>query len=369
MKIIHLLTHTWRANGNVCAAVDLACAQADAGHTVYVCSSGGHFDAVLARHGVRHVKIAHGARSPRVAIELLALVRLIRAFKPDIVHAHMIASTLVGALLRTFLGFKFVTTVHNEFQQLAIVMGAADRVIGVSDFVTQSMIRRGIPARRIRTVLNGTISSPRFPDPPTQAAVLSRPAILYVGGLHPRKGVDNLIKAFGTICRRFPEAHLHLVGSGPHQAEYEALARDVAPAGRVIFCGHSDDPRPYMRGADIFVLASRSEPASLVLSEAREAGCAVIATEVGGNKEMLEDGAAGILLPPDRPDLLASALSDLLGDPSRLTEAKARSQINIDKMSLRRVAAETEQVYREILGDARVHRDARARARTVMDAQ
>ncbi|MBV8096332.1 MAG: glycosyltransferase [Acetobacteraceae bacterium] len=247
-------------------------------------------------------------------------------------------------------------------------MGTADRVIGVSGFVTQSMIRRGIPARKVRTVLNGTIHSPRSPGSPSHAAILSRPAILHVGGLHPRKGVDDLIKAFAIICRRFPEAHLYLVGSGPHQAEYEALARDVAPAGRVVFRGHTDDPGSYMRGADIFVLASRSEPASLVLSEAREAGCAVVATDVGGNKEMLENGAAGILVPPDRPDLLANALSDLLGEPQCLAEAKARSQINIEKMSLRRVAAETEQVYREILEDARAHRDAGARARNVIDA-
>jgi glycosyltransferase involved in cell wall biosynthesis len=348
VKILHILKHTGRANGNVCAMVDLACVQARSGHDVRVCSAGGHFGDVFARHGIRHIEIAHASMSPRALLQVWRVFRAIRSFRPDVVHAHMMTSALVAAALRPLLRFKLVTTVHNEFQPSARLMGVGQRVIGVSEAVTQSMIRRGIPASKMRTVLNGSAHSPRFPQPPPPPLSLRRPAVLYVGGMHPRKGVDDLITAFGRVAQRVPNVHLYLVGSGPLQPEYERLAQQAAP-GRCEFCGHSDDPRPYMAGADIFVLASRAEPAGLVLAEARQAGCAIIATNVGGIPEMIEGGAAGILVEPDRPDLLAGALSCLLENPDSLARMRAQGQVNIDKMSVERMTAETESVYRELL--------------------
>jgi glycosyltransferase involved in cell wall biosynthesis len=203
----------------------------------------------------------------------------------------------------------------------------------------------------MRTVLNGTIGSPRFPPPLPAPLDLRRPAILFVGGLHPRKGVDDLINAFGIVSGEFPGAHLYLIGSGPFQEAYEGLAAGQAKGG-VTFCGHRDDPRPYLLGGDIFVLASHAEPAGLVLSEAREAGCAILGTHVGGIPEMLDQGRAGILVPPSRPDLLAAALLPLLQNPGELAQARENSQINIENLALSRVARQTEQVYRELLGQA-----------------
>jgi glycosyltransferase involved in cell wall biosynthesis len=351
MRILHFLNHTVPANGHVCAMVDLACTQATLGHQVSVCSGGGGFDALLAQYGIEHV-IVDQERKPAILLAALGkTAAAIRRIKPDIVHAHMMTSAIIAAMLRPVLGFKLVTTVHNDFQRSAVLMGLGQRVIGVSEAVSLGMIKRGISAKKMRTVLNGTLGSPRFPPPLPAPLALQRPAILFVGGLHPRKGVDDLIKAFGIVARQCPTAHLYLIGSGPFQEAYEGLAEANVKDG-VTFCGHQDDPRPYLLGGDIFVLASHAEPAGLVLSEAREAGCAVIATEVGGIPEMLDQGRAGILVPPRRPDLLAAALLPLLLDNRKLIEARANSQINIGNLSLRRVAAQTGDVYQELLGAA-----------------
>ena len=351
MKILHFLNHTVPANGHVCAMVDLACAQAKLGHQVTVCSAGGGFDALLSQYGIEHV-IVDQERKPAILLAALGkTAKAIRRIKPDIVHAHMMTGAIIAAVLRPMLGFKLVTTVHNDFQRSAILMGLGQRVIGVSEAVSQAMIKRGISPKKMRTVLNGTIGSPRFPPPLPAPLDLQRPAILFVGGLHPRKGVDDLIKAFGIVSEKSPQAHLYLIGSGPFQKEYERLAKTVANGG-VTLCGHRDDPRPYLLGGDIFVLASHAEPAGLVLSEAREAGCAVIATQVGGIPEMLDQGRAGILVPPSRPDLLAAALLPLLQNAGKLAEARANSQINIADLSLSRVAVQSEQVYRELLSYA-----------------
>jgi glycosyltransferase involved in cell wall biosynthesis len=328
--------------------VDLACTQADLGHRVFVCSGGGDFDPLLARHGIAHFTFDQRREIVAVGSAAIVILTLLRRLKPDIVHAHMVASALMVAGLGPLNPARLVTTVHNEFQRSAILMRVGQRVIGVSDFVSLSMIKRGIPASKVRTVLNGTLASPRFNHlvPPPDGS--GRPIIMFVGGLHPRKGVDDLIAAFATLTREFPDAHLHIVGDGPDREAYMAQAALAAP-GAVTFRGHSDDPLACMRSADIFVLASHAEPAGLVLSEAREAGCAIVASDVDGIPEMLEHGQAGILVPPRRPDLLAQALARLLRDPAYLAEMRARSQVNIGKLSLRRVARETLSIYHELV--------------------
>jgi glycosyltransferase involved in cell wall biosynthesis len=348
MKIVHILNHTIPANGHVCAMVDLACTQAMQGHQVYVCSAGGGFDSLLAQYGIEHIIIDQDRRPIKLLKAVFKTRTALARIRPDIVHAHMMTSAVIAAVLRPISGFKLVTSVHNEFQRSSILMGLGQRVIGVSEAVSQAMIKRGISRSKMRTVLNGTIGSPRFPPPLPAPLALRRPAILFVGGLHPRKGVDDLIRAFGIISQQFPEAHLYLIGSGPYQLEYEGLAAAQAK-DRIMFCGHREDPRPYLLGGDIFVLASHAEPAGLVLSEAREAGCAMIGTNVGGIPEMLEGGQAGILVPPGRPDLLAEALLPLLQNAHNLAQARANSQINIAKLSLHRVAEQTGQVYQELL--------------------
>lgn len=348
MKILHILNHTGHANGHVCALVDLACSQSRAGHRVHVCSAGGDFDPLFAEYGVTHIRIDQSRKPVILAAALVRLRRLIREIRPDIVHAHMMTSAVLVAALRPFMGYKLVTSVHNEFERSAILMGLGQRVIGVSEAVSQSMIRRGISAGKIRTVLNGTLNSPRFPKPGPAARALRHPAVTFVGGLHPRKGVDDLIRAFAIVAAARPDAHLYLIGSGPFREAYETLAQAACPAN-VSFCGHFDDPRPFLLASDIFVLPSLAEPAGLVLSEAREASCAIVATNVGGIPEMIERGEAGILVPPRRPDRLAAEILKLIEDPSYLSEMRARSQTNLGRLALERVVAETDRIYQELL--------------------
>lgn len=348
MRILHILNHTEKANGHVCAAVDLACTQAKDGHQVYICSRGGDFDHVLSRHGVRHVQINQDRKIPVVVSALYKIHALIRKFNPEIVHAHMVTSAVLITALRPFMSFRSVTTVHNEFQRSAVLMRFADRVIAVSDAVRQSMARRGIPLSKLRTVLNGTVHSPRFPQPAPQPYDLPRPAMTFVGGLHPRKGVVDMLRAFGMVVAEHPNAHFYIIGDGPFREEYQNLARDIS-SSNIVFCGHLDDPRPYLLGSDIFVLASLADPAPLVISEARQAGCAIVATHVGGIPESLDQGEAGLMVPPREPSLLADALLKLIRDPAYLAQMREKAAANTSRFTVERVASDTESVYRELL--------------------
>ena len=137
------------------------------------------------------------------------------------------------------------------------------------------------------------------------------PAILTLCGMVRRKGVAELIDAFATIAERRPDARLYLAGDGPDRAEFEGR-RPACPARRGSPSSASfPNRRPLLAQADVFVLASRNEPFGLVLAEAREAGCAIVATAVGGVPEVLEHGRAGVLVAPGDVAALAAALDRL----------------------------------------------------------
>lgn len=350
LRILHVLNHTHRLNGNVHAAIDLACAQAALGHSVTVCSAAGDFDAPMAAHGVESVRIAQGRRPLAAARTAIALARLLRERRIDVAHAHMVASALLVRPGCALARVPLVTTVHNAFQRSAVLMAVGTRVIAVSAAVGQSMARRGIPARRLRVVLNGTIGSARFARTDWTPERLTSPSLLFLGGLHPRKGVGDLLEAFDRVHAANASTRLYLAGEGPFLDTYRSLVAGMACAPAVTFTGAVADPRPLLHGADIFVLPSHADPAPLVLSEAREAGCAIVASAVDGIPELLEHGRAGILVPPGDPAGLAAALLPLVNDPAERARWRARSQIDLARMAVTRVAQDTLAVYAECLG-------------------
>lgn len=346
---MHLLNHTRPSNGHVHVAVDLACVQSRMGHSVSVVSGGGSFDSLFAAYAVKHIVIDQSRTLANLIRAVYQLHSTVSSLSPDIIHAHMMTSAGLAFILRHLAKFKLVTTVHNEFEKGAVMMGLGDRVIAVSQAVADSMERRGVRRSKLRVVLNGTIGSPRLSADPPSIRILNRPAIIFVGGLHPRKGVEDLITAFKMVCARLPAAFLYLVGTGPYQRAYEALAEQTGFGDRIQFCGSQADPRPSLLGSDLFVLASHAEPGPLVLAEAREAGCAIIATSVGGIPEMLDGGKAGVLIPPRRPDLLAEAIIKTLSDKTVLADMRARARLNLDHFTVDRVSKECVSIYKSLL--------------------
>jgi glycosyltransferase involved in cell wall biosynthesis len=349
MRIMHFLNHTRPSNGHVHVAVDLACVQSRMGHSVSVVSGGGSFDSLFAAYGVKHIVIDQRRTPSNLIRAMYKLHSTVSSIAPDIIHAHMAASAGLALVLRRFMKFKLVTTLHTDSKTGAIIMGLADRVIAVSEALAESMRHCWVHRSKLRVVLNGTIGSPRLSAETPLAKILNRPAIIFVGGLHPRKGVDDLITAFKTVGAEVPTASLYLVGDGPYRDPYKELAFQTGFGDRIEFCGFHADPRPYLLGSDLFVLASHAEPAGLVLVEAREAGCAIIATSVGGIPEMLDGGEAGVLVPPGRSDLLADAIIQVLSDKTVLEDMRTRSRLNLAHFTIDRVSKECVSIYDSLL--------------------
>jgi glycosyltransferase involved in cell wall biosynthesis len=350
MRVLHILNDvTDRGNGIVNTAVDLAVEQSRQGLEVAVASAGGGYKPLLERSGVLHITLNQSRRPAQLVHAMRSFRTALKDFHPDVVHAHMRTGLLLAWLWRRFYRFGLIGHVHNVHDRESVMMGLADRVIAVSESVAGTITSQGIAKRKIRVVLNGTLDSRRIPSlAEIEPVALCRPAIVTVGGMNHRKGIEELIAAFEMTAE---DAHLYLVGDGPDREQFEKQARASSRRDHIHFEGYQVLPQAYMQGADVFVLASRRESFGLVLIEARQAGCAIVATNVDGVAEALDGGRAGLLVPAGDVKALGHALAAMLNDEDARREWQRKAKEGIAKFRVNRMAFETRTVYEELLAN------------------
>ncbi|MCS6861161.1 MAG: glycosyltransferase, partial [Abditibacteriales bacterium] len=195
----------------------------------------------------------------------------------------------------------------------------------------------GIPPERITVIYNG-VDLDRFetcarrrvgvgdhdasgegecrPSLPESSTTASRATfhVGCVGTLRPVKGHRYLIEAIAAVREKVPHVHLSLVGDGPARGELDDLRQRLGLNGCVSLLGMRDDVDALLKQFDVFVLPSLSEGISNALLEAMAAGLPVVATDVGGNPEVVQHGVTGLLVPPQDSRALAEALWQLLTD-------------------------------------------------------
>ena len=351
LTILHVVDHVRNVgNGLVNVAVDLACAQAAAGHRVAIASGGGDYEPLLAAHGVTHHRLVR--RDSKLGrVQLIGrLGAIVASFRPNVINAHRPYATVAGTILRPLGRFTLIATDHNEFEAKGRYLRGADMIIAVSDGAAEALVATGVDRSQIRVVQNGPLMSARATlTAASGAAELTHPAIVTVAGLVERKGVHILMEAFGAIADAHPDAHLYFVGGGPEQEALERRRAELTGGDRVHIEGFQPDPVRYMRAAEIFVLASFRDPFPLAALEARGAGAVVVASDVDGLPEAVDHGEAGLLVTPGDSAGLAAALDRLLSSPEELARLRERSLIGVERFSAARMAVDTEAVYREAM--------------------
>ena len=270
----------------------------------------------------------------------------IRRERLDVVLTFFRDANIVGTLGGRWAGIPVITTRRNmgfmhtprEFLLLRFLNRFAVLILANSEAVRERTIHREkAPPERVRVILNA-VEADRFRpvDPGDRAALRARLGLpvdgLLVGcvaNLRPVKGHLRLIEAFAAVQADLPRAGLVLVGEGPLQA---ALAREVEERGlreAVHFLGQRGDVPDLLPAFDLCALASESEGLSNALLEAMACGLPVVATAVGGNPELLEDGALGRLVPPGDPVALGRALRELLADPAERSRLGAAARVRV----------------------------------------
>jgi hypothetical protein len=206
----------------------------------------------------------------------------------------------------------------------------ATLIAGVSRPTLQGLAEDGVPGERLRLVHNGIdfarLSQGDASGLRKSLGIGENDVVLCsIGSLIHRKGIDVLLRAFARLRREEPHLHLLVVGNGPEHDALVALSRELGLEGAAHFLGEREDPGAILRdAADIAVSASRDEGLALFVMEALSFGRPVVATNVGGTAEALEDGVTGYLVAPDDATGLADLTLRLVQDPTlrcRLGEA------------------------------------------------
>jgi glycosyltransferase involved in cell wall biosynthesis len=213
----------------------------------------------------------------------------------------------------------------------------------------------GRPAAKVTTIQNG-VDLDRFSRASRSEAraALGVPddtlVVGTVGRLDPVKDQSGLIRAFAGALPFHPGALLMIAGDGPCRAELAGVVRSLGLEQRVRLLGERKDVPNVLAGLDVFVLPSIAEGMSNTVLEAMASGLPVIATQVGGNPEMVEDGVSGLLVPARDPGALTAALRSYLSDPHlRSLHGKASRERVFRDFSLARMNGAYDHLYRHLL--------------------
>ena len=205
-----------------------------------------------------------------------------------------------------------------------------DAVFAVSEQVRRHCIEIDrIDSDRVQTIYNG-LDLADWNTPPRLTKANSKVIVTTVGNIRRVKGHDVFIKAAATLGQRFPNVSFSIAGDvlePDYFLELQALVRDLNLSDRFHFVGGVTNLREHLSSSDIFVLPSRSEGFSNAIVEAMAASLPVVATNVGGNAEAVEEGVSGFIVPVDDPAALSAAITQLISHPS---QAKAMGEAGRD---------------------------------------
>jgi len=270
---------------------------------------------------------------PTLAVQVRRAVR-----EADLVHTHLVHADVYGALGAR----RLVSTKHNDdpfrarafrYVERALARRAA-RIIAITQALARFQIERvGLPADKVEVIHYGLDDLPPAwgTNPPDTVPPEAR-VLLCVCRLEPQKGVDVAIRALEQI----PDAHLVVLGEGPQRTELEQLAGE-----RVHLLGRVPDVAAWLRRAELLVHPVRWEGFGLALLEAMLASLPVVATRVSSIPEIVADGDTGLLVPPDDPSALATAVNRVLaeqGDYGERGRARAQAEFSVARMTDRTLA-------------------------------
>lgn len=164
------------------------------------------------------------------------------------------------------------------------------------------------------------------------------------------KRVDLFINAAFLLHKKFPAVRFWIIGDGPLRKELQELALSLGLADNVMFLGSRSDVPRIMREVMVGVNCSDSEGMSNAIMEYMACGIPVVATDVGGNRELVEDGVTGLLIPKNDPSGLASALASLLRDPCKASKLGSDGHLFMtEKFGISTMLSKTKDVYASAL--------------------
>jgi glycosyltransferase involved in cell wall biosynthesis len=323
----------------------------------------GYLPRSLDEAGVEHFALNRSRTLDPAAFRRLA--RFLRDEKVDVLHCHKFGSNVWGSMIGRGAGAPAVIahehTWSYEGQPLRrfldgqVVGRLCDRFVSVSNADRERMIAlEGVPARKTITIPTSYIARREGPIGDLRAELGIAPGAPTAGTiaqLRPQKALGVLIDAWRLVVDELPAAQLILVGDGPDRALLEEHAARVGLADSVRFLGTRNDLGTIFGGLDVAVLSSDFEGLPLFAFESIAHATPLVATDVGGLPDLVEDGKTGVLVPPRDPQALGEALATLLKDGDRRTELAAAATELLPAFSMESIARRFGDLYRTTLAE------------------
>jgi glycosyltransferase involved in cell wall biosynthesis len=289
--------------------------------------------------------------------------RFLRDFQPDLIHSHTFPANLAARLLNLRSSTPpLISTIHNVYEgpwprmmAYRLTDPLSRRTTAVSRAAADRFVRlKAVPARKCSVLTNGIDTAEFVPNPERRERVRAQMGFqnefvwLAAGRIQPAKDYPNLLRAFSVVRQATPAARLWISGEAesPEAEAVQALAAKLGLGASVRWLGLRRDMPALLDAVDGFVLASAWEGMPLAVGEAMAMEKPVVATNVGGVRELI--GECGALVPAKSPESLAKAMLDLMGSTPETRRAfgrAARERIQ-NHFSMDAKADEWEALYR-----------------------
>lgn len=327
MRIVYVITRSDTMGGASVHLLDLASGAQKAGHEVIILVGGeGVFLKYAIERGIRVVSLKFLVREVSLIKDVLALFELrkhIKAISPDLVHLHSSKVGVLGRVVARFLNVPVVFTAHGwaftegvssksrkVYKIVERIMARyASRIITVSDYDRNIALSAGVGNDQlISTVHNGM---PMLKEHTLVRQDIASPKMIMVARFDEQKDQLCLVKALATL--KDMQWGLEFVGDGPSIIHVMNLVNELGLEERVQFSGACDDVPRRLVNSQLFLLITKWEGLPLTVLEAMRAGLPVIASDVGGVCEAVENERTGLLVGRNDTDKLAMAIRTMLG--------------------------------------------------------
>jgi len=364
MNILYLTNHL-NTGGITQYLLSLSAGLKKRGHDIYVASGGGELEGEFSRLGITCFKVPLRTKcefAPGVFVSFFKLLPLVKIYNIDIIHCNTRVSQVAGCLLSKHSSRPYVSTCHGFFKarlSRRLFPCWGNKVIAISEQVRDHLLNDFKVDKKNIVVINHGIDIGRFVRANREQSLCARkrfglPDEASVVGIIARlsdvKGHIYLVRAMPRILQQHPDTLLWIIGCGKMKKELTELVDKLKITDKVVFTPEARDTAGALAAMDIFVLPSLKEGLGLALMEAMAAGLAVVGSNVGGIKTLIQDRQNGLLVPVADSAELAGKISSLIADPlmARRLGDNAR-EIIASKFAYQSMITDTERVYCQCL--------------------
>lgn len=292
------------------------------------------------------------------------LVNIIREREIDVILTHGYKSDILGLIAGRIAGIRCVSTPHGFSGNVGLklkvfirlgtsILRYFDAVAPLSEELVEDMHRFRVPSAKIHFIRNGvdikeidaTLANPSSREKP-EADI--RP-IGFIGQLIPRKGLLDLLSAFEELHEHCPGTELRLIGEGRQRPELEEKCARMKAGQAVKFMGFREDRLELLSKFEMFVMTSSLEGIPRCLMESMAVGVPVVAYDIPGVDQLIEDGVTGLLVPYGDVGALIEACKKLLDDPALKAILTANARLRVEEVySARRMADEYLELFQQL---------------------